>query len=69
MLNELKIEKIGKWLAFIAVDEDDSKLYSISYFGKGGALVNDTELEKAKDKFIRGMELSEIAMKILKLKK
>jgi len=61
-METIKIDKIGKWDAVVTFNDET---YTISYAYDGGAIVFDSDLEKAKIKFIQGMELFESLKTIL----
>ena len=64
----VKIEKIkiDKWDALVSYVKNsvDGGEYTITYLGKGGAMVSDSDFEKAKAKFIEGMNVGESMMKL-----
>lgn len=59
--------KIDKWNAIIYFDEVD-KVHTITFDGKGGAIISDADLIEAERKFIEGMHLAEIFGKLLHFK-
>jgi hypothetical protein len=59
--------KIDKWDAIIFFDEDE-KLYTITWSGKGGAIISDGNLEEAERKFIEAMNVAESVQKLLHFK-
>jgi len=58
---KLKSEKVGRWDAVIAMEDD---MYSIVSLHNGGVIVSDTNLQKAKNEFINGMMLAEFVYKL-----
>jgi hypothetical protein len=59
--------KIGKWDAIVFFDKEND-LHTITYDGKGGAIISDTDLEVAKTKFVEAMNLAESVKKLLHFK-
>ena len=56
--------KIGKWQAIVLFDEEND-LYVISNDGEGGAVVSDTLLPIAEQKFIEAMNLASAVQKLM----
>lgn len=65
MEKEVLITKgIGKWDALVFLEEEEmGRIFSISYAGRGGAIVSDKSFKKAEKKFIRAMQLAEFVRK------
>ena len=61
-------KKIDKWDAIIYFDEVE-KLHTITYDGKGGAIICDSDLVKAQDGFIEAMNLAEAVNKFIQFNK
>lgn len=59
----LLTRKIGKWNASIYLDEEN-KVVTIAYMGKGGAIASGKNYAKAEKKFIRMMTLFDAIQKI-----
>lgn len=53
----MEIIKIDKWDAIIFFNQEN-KEYTITYAGKGGAIVFGSDLDAVKSKFIEAMQLS-----------
>ena len=60
-------KKIGKWDVIIFFDEEE-KIYTITWSGKGGAIISDANLEEAERKFIEAMSVAESVQKLLHFK-
>ena len=58
--------KIDKWNGIVLYDKQE-KSFIIIHRGKGGAVVSDTNLQKAEQKFIEAMNLAEKAKKLLEI--
>jgi hypothetical protein len=62
--------KIEGWDAIIFLEETpDERRFSISFAGKGGAIVSSHSYDRAERKFIRAMKLSEAIMKFRRYSK
>lgn len=59
--------KIDKWNAIIYFDEVE-KVHTITFDGKGGAIISDSNLVEAERKFIEAMHASESLGKLLHFK-